>query len=191
MRFIFNPFTWCKGQIKQWLAQMGAERLDEIADPEQYNGKEKESLIIEKVIEVYKTRKHYKIITNYKLKAGSYLSGEPVFILPLDITAENLSEVFFESLNHSRLVSESEEDKIWNNRKQLLKKLKEPSFNALYKNSVSCDIIYVENQKITIKPKIYLGLRKGLVTDTERVIELEFSISNYIDIAQVVIDVLC
>ncbi len=35
MRFIFNPFTWCKGQIKQWLAQMGAERLDEIADPEQ------------------------------------------------------------------------------------------------------------------------------------------------------------
>lgn len=38
MRFIFNPFTWCKGQIKQWLAQMGAERLDEIADPEQYNG---------------------------------------------------------------------------------------------------------------------------------------------------------
>ena len=191
MRFIFNPFIWCKGQIKQWLAQMGAERLDEIANPEQYNGKEKESLIIEKVIEVYKTRKHYKIITNYKLKAGSYLSGEPVFILPLDITAENLSEVFFESLNHSRLVSESEEDKIWNNRKQLLKKLKEPSFNALYKNSVSCDIIYVENQKITINPKIYLGLRKGLVTDTERVIELEFSISNYIDIAQEVIDVLC
>ena len=37
MRFIFNPFTWCKLQIKQWLAQMGAERLDEIANPEQYN----------------------------------------------------------------------------------------------------------------------------------------------------------
>ena len=57
-------------------------------------------------------------------------------------------------------------------------------------NSVSCDIIYVENQKITIKPKIYLGLRKGLVTDTKRVVKLEFSKSNYVDIAQIVIDIL-
>lgn len=89
-----------------------------------FNGEEKESLIIEKVIEVYKTRKHYKIVTMYmyNLIAVSYLSGEPVFILPLDITAENLSKVIFECLNHSCLVSESEEDIIWNNRKQLLKK---------------------------------------------------------------------
>ena len=151
-----------------------------------FNGKEIES----KGIEVYKTCRHYKIITMYKLKAGSYLSGEPVFILPLEITAENLSKVIFECLNHSCLVSKSEEDIIWNNRKQLLKKLKEPSFNALYKNSVNCDIICVENQKITIEPKIYLGLRKGLVTDTERVVELEFSKSNYVDVAQVVIDLL-
>ena len=143
---------------------------------------------MEKAIEVYKTGKYYKIITMHKLKAGSYLSGEPVFILPIDTTAEILSEVIFESLNHSHLVSESEEDKIWNNRKQLLKKLKEPSFNALYKYSVSCDIIYVENQKITIEPKIYLGSRKGLVTDTEKVIEFAFDKPNYVDVAKAVID---
>lgn len=64
------------------------------------------------------------------------------------------------------------------------------NYYTLYKNSVNCDIIYLENQKITIEPKIYLGLRKGLVTDTERVVELDFSKSNYMDVAQVVIDLL-
>ena len=55
-------------------------------------------------------------------------------------------------------------------------------------NSVSCDIIYVENQKITIEPKIYLGSRKGLVTDTEKVIELAFDKPNYVDVAKALID---
>ena len=58
----------------------------------------------------------------------------------------------------------------------------------MYKYSVSCDIIYVENQKITIEPKIYLGSRKGLVTDTEKVIEFAFDKPNYVDVAKAVID---
>lgn len=156
---------------------------------EEDNKGDKEAGLIKKSIQVYKTDKHYKIITMYRTESWTYLLGEPVFLLPLDIIAEELARVILEGLNHSRSISETEEDIIRNNNKQsLLKQIKEKSYDSLYKNSTSCNI-YVENQEITIEPNI-LGSKRGLVTDTERIVKLEFSESKYIDIAKLVMKVL-
>ena len=157
---------------------------------EEDNKGNEEADLIKKSIQVYKTDKYYKIITMYRTESWMYLLGEPVFLLPLDITAGELAKVILEGLNHSRSISESEEDIIRNNNKQsLLKQIKEKSYDNLYKNSTSCNI-YVESQEITIEPNIYLGSREGLTTDMERVVKLEFLESKYIDIAKLVIDIL-
>ena len=157
---------------------------------EEDNKGNEEADLIKKSIQVYKTDKYYKIITMYRTESWTYLLGEPVFLLPLDITAGELAKVILEGLNHSCSISESEEDIIRNNNKQLLlKQIKEKSYDNLYKNSTSCNI-YVESQEITIEPNIYLGSREGLTTDMERVVKLEFLESKYIDIAKLVIDIL-
>lgn len=157
---------------------------------EEDNKGNEEADLIKKSIQVYKTDKYYKIIAMYRTESWTYLLGEPVFLLPLDITAGELAKVILEGLNHSRSISESEEDIIRNNNKQsLLKQIKEKSYDNLYKNSTSCNI-YAESQEITIEPNIYLGSREGLTTDMERVVKLEFLESKYIDIAKLVIDIL-
>lgn len=157
---------------------------------EEDNKSNKEACLMKKALQIYKTHKHYTIITMYRTESWTYLLSEPVFLLSLDITTEELSKVILEGLKHSRSISESEEDTIRNNNKQsLLKKIKEKSYNDLYKNSTSCTI-YVENQEITIEPNIYLGSREGLTTDTEKVLRLDFIESKYIDIAKSVIDIL-
>ena len=139
---------------------------------EEDDKRNKEAGLMKKSIQIYKTHKHYKVITMYRTESWTYLLSEPVFLLSLDITAEELSKVILEGLNRSRSISESEEDTIRNNNKQsLLKQIKEKSYNDLYKNSTSCTI-YVENQEITIEPNIYLGSREGLTTDMERVVKL-------------------
>lgn len=154
---------------------------------EENNKSNKEEDLMKKSIQVYKTDKYYKIITMYRTESWSYIVGKPIFLLPLDITVQELSKVIIEGLNNSRSISESEEATIWNSNKQLLKEIKEKSYDDLYKNSTSCNI-YVENQEITIEPNIYLGSRKGLTTNTERIIKLEFLESKHIDIAKLVID---
>ena len=85
---------------------------------EEDNKGNEEADLIKKSIQVYKTDKYYKIITMYRTESWTYLLGEPVFLLPLDITAGELAKVILEGLNHSRSISESEEDIIRNNNKQ-------------------------------------------------------------------------
>ena len=87
---------------------------------EEDNKGNEEADLIKKSIQVYKTDKYYKIITMYRTESWTYLLGEPVFLLPLDITAGELAKVILEGLNHSRSISESEEDIIRNNNKQSL-----------------------------------------------------------------------
>lgn len=148
-----------------------------------FNGKE----IMEKMIDVYKTRKHYVIITAYKTESTMLLS-DPVYILSLDTTAEELAKVISDGLAHSRSISETEEN-IFRSNNKLLKKMKERSWSNLYKTSKSCTI-KIDNNEITIEPWILSGTLRGLVQDEERAVKLDFSKSNYMDVAQVVIDLL-
>lgn len=143
--------------------------------------------IMEKMINVDKTRKHYVIITAYKTES-TWLLSDPVYILSLDTTAEELAKVISDGLAHSRSISETEEN-IFRSNNKLLKKMKERSWSNLYKTSKSCTI-KIDNNEITIEPWILSGTLRGLVQDEERAVKLEFSKSNYMDVAQVVIDLL-
>ncbi|MBR4197568.1 MAG: CdiI family contact-dependent growth inhibition immunity protein [Bacteroidales bacterium] len=143
--------------------------------------------IMEKKIDVYKTRKHYVILTAYKTES-TWLLSDPVYILSLDTTAEELAKVISDGLAHSRSISETEEN-IFRSNNKLLKKMKERSWSNLYKTSKSCTIT-IDNNEITIEPWILSGTLRGLVQDEERAVKLEFSKSNYVDVAQVVIDIL-
>ena len=89
-----------------------------------------------KAVFVYKTGKNFKIVTNYELESGSYISSEPIYILPLDIKKDEFIKKLFEALNYSRKLTEDEEDTYWLG-KNLLKKLKETSFDKLYRTSKS------------------------------------------------------
>lgn len=63
---------------------------------EEDNKGNEEADLIKKSIQVYKTDKYYKIITMYRTESWTYLLGEPVFLLPLDITAGELAKVILE-----------------------------------------------------------------------------------------------
>lgn len=156
---------------------------------EKDNDCNKESNFMKRSIQIYKTNNKYKIITMYRTESWSYIAGEPVFLLPLDITLQEFLKAILEGLNHSRSISELEEDKIWNNNKLLLKNIGEKSYDDLYKNSTSCDI-YIENKEITIKPNVYLGSKKGLQTDVEKIVKFGFLEEKYLEIAKEIIKVL-
>ncbi|MDM1045913.1 CdiI family contact-dependent growth inhibition immunity protein [Myroides sp. 1354] len=149
----------------------------------------KELNFMKKSIQVYKTKNQYKIITMYRTEAWSYIAGEPLYLLPLDISIQEFLKVILEGLNHSRSILELEVDKIWNNNKQLLKKIEAKSYDDLYKNSRSCDI-YIEDKEITIKPNIYLDSKKGLQTDVESIVKIEFLEEKYLEIAKEIIKIL-
>ncbi|MBO4739637.1 MAG: CdiI family contact-dependent growth inhibition immunity protein [Bacteroidales bacterium] len=149
------------------------------------NKKLKES---KRLISIYKTMKHYAILTAYQTESGIWLFSDPVYILSLDITEEEFAKVISDGLAHSRSISEKEEN-IFRSNNKLLKRMKERSWSNLYKTSKSCTI-EIENNEIIIEPWILSSTQRGLVSDEERVVKLEFSKSNYVDVAQIVIDIL-
>lgn len=140
-----------------------------------------------KSIHLYKTSKHYKIVTQYKLVSGSYLLSEPIYILPIDSKIEVLADKIYEALNTSRRISEAEEEHMWLGIK-LLKQMKESSFEGLYRDSASC-WISIGSGKISIEPYKYLGKGKGLNIDENRIIELD-EMHEPIEVAKIVIDTL-
>lgn len=127
-------------------------------------------------IEVYRTKKNYKILTQYQLESGSFISSEPIHLLPLDIDKKEIAGKIFEALNSSRILSEREEDDFWLGNK-LLKKIKETSFNKFYQLSTSCRVSKREDLVI-IAPRKYLGKDKGLFTEEEQALQVRYDGKN-------------
>src|SRR5690554_420686 len=150
---------------------------------------ESEENFIKKSIQIYRTDKFYKIITMYRTESWSYIVGKPVFLLPLDVTIQDFLNVILNALNQSRTISESEEFVIWNSKKEILKEIKEKSFDNLYKNSNSCEI-YLENYEITLKPTLYLGYKDGVTTLDNKEIKYQFIENKYFDIIKSIIEIL-
>jgi len=129
-----------------------------------------------KSVEVYKTKKDFKILTLYKLESGSYIASEPIFIVSVEAELEDLGEKLFEALNASRTIKESEEDKFWLGN-ALLKKIKEASFSKLYATSSSCHVSF-DNGIISIAPQKYLGKDKGLEIEEGRASRIALDNNN-------------
>jgi hypothetical protein len=135
-----------------------------------------------KCIEIYKTNKDFKILTLYKLEAGSYMTSEPIFIMPGDVKLEDLGDKIYEALNASRNLLESEEDKFWLGSK-LLKKIKESSFDKFYEASVSCSVSFSDGI-VSIAPQKYLGKNQGLEILEDRAYRVTLDKNNRLEVIQ-------
>lgn len=140
-----------------------------------------------KSCQVFKTKKNYKITTMYRLESWSYIESKPIYIFPLETSIEELSKAIFESLESSREISELEENDFWLGN-QLLKELKESSYNSLYKNSYGC-IVSIKNNDFVIEPQKYMGKDEGLAVDENKVLNLGVNLDKK-HLTKKVIDVL-
>ena len=124
----------------------------------------------------------------YKLKSGSYILSEPIFILPIDCIQSDFIDTVFISLGKSREILESEEDMYWLGN-TLLKKMKESSFDKLYRNSVSC-IVSIKNNFLNIVPQKYVSKELGLNIQEEKSFLFSLESSNNSLIAEKIKEVL-
>lgn len=126
-----------------------------------------------KACAIYKTKKEYKVLTSYQVDIGRHVLRTPIFLIPLDIPLQDLKNKIFECLNASKSISY---DEYYSgiSPKEILKLMKESSFNGLYKKSTSC-MIYFDHNQIKIVPYIYKGPEQGLVEllDNIKIINIE------------------
>lgn len=141
-----------------------------------------------KAITIYKIKKEYKIVTLYKREAGSYIVSEPILNVSIGISFNDFYNKIFYSLDSSRNISESEEDK-FSLGKELLKKLKISSFEKLYFNCTSCSI-WLDNNILEIIPNKYAGYLQGLEEDIENKLVFQFNEENKLIIVEKVKDIL-
>lgn len=140
-----------------------------------------------KSCQIFKAKNAYKIITLYRLESWSYIHSHPIYILPLKTSSDELSMKIFEALENSRDISESEENEFWLGN-QLLKELKEKSYNSLYKDSHSCMVSMNENEFI-IEPQQYMGKDEGLEIVKSRILKFDRN-SNKINLGEKIVNVL-
>lgn len=134
---------------------------------------------------IYKTKKHFKIVTMYLTDTGSYVLRGPVHILDLNVSVEELREKIFDSLNASREIPHPENSFF----KELIKKMKEPSFKSLYQNSTSCNL-FLENNILTIEPNRCKDPNEGLEVVVEDIQKIEYYTYNEIEITKTIMEIL-
>jgi hypothetical protein len=148
----------------------------------------KEKFVEVKACEIYRTRKHYKIVTLYQLEAGRFTSNKPVFVIDVNVNLEDLYKYILESLSESKIVSYDEYYKKTISHKELLKEIKESSYKKLYENSTSC-IIHFDNDMIEIIP-YQIDVKGGLKPVSSDTVKLPYSQKNQIEIVQAIVKVL-
>lgn len=121
-----------------------------------------------KACEIYKTSKELKIATMYKTDAGLYLSDEPIFILPVNSSKEELLNAILQAISASKLIKHPSDY----SSESLLRKLKEKSFKSLYLSSVLC-ILYIDGNNAEIELWQYSKKLKYLVTDESHKVHIE------------------
>ena len=119
-----------------------------------------------KACNVYKTKDYYKVVTWSQTVDGFWLSSEPVFLIPVTDAPGSLMTAVFESLKGSITgVPTPDREDYPVREKDLMKKLQEKNYAALYMNSSSCDV-RMEKGTIEIHPEKYHNPKKtkeGLV----------------------------
>lgn len=141
-----------------------------------------------KSINIYKLRDELKIETLYLREHSAYMISEPIFILPINSSKEEIANKVFEALEASRVIKEFEEDNFWLGNK-LLKLLKEKSFDKLYFSCTSCSI-RLKDDSIEIMPYKYAGYKQGMTEVQEDVIVLPYKIEDKNLIIEKVLEVL-
>ena len=143
-----------------------------------------------KACSIYKTEKFYKIMPLCPVaKVGIFRSEEPVIILPLNVTIEELKNAIFQAINESKLISYKEYMKTLkpNERsKNYLKILKEKSWKSFYRNSTNCSI-HLKNNILEIF--YHKCTERGLIEE-EKSVKMEYSKENELKITEEIIKIL-
>lgn len=142
---------------------------------------------------IFKTKDSYKIITESRTKAGFLLSGEPVFIIPLDSPLDSLEFAMFESLRNSKKnVPVPKRDEYHVIEKKIVQKINEKSYNSLYKKANGCSI-RCENESVKIFPLKFFNPNRpsqGLDLVEEDMFEIQNFEDNKRKITEKVIELL-
>lgn len=135
---------------------------------------------------IYKTKNKLKITTMYRLESWAYIESNPIIILPIESSLEQIKNAIFSSICNSRELSQKEEFFYKLGTKKLLKSLQEISFKKLYNNSTSCNI-FIENNIVEVIPnrlKDYYLV--AVIDDTQRI---EYN-NNELEITKMILEVL-
>ena len=141
-----------------------------------------------KAVQVYLTKKNYKIMTMYRLESWSYIISEPIYILPKEVEVKELSSKIFDALQSSKQLLESEEEQYRLGNKLFLQTIKESSLNKFYEASKSCGV-YKNGNKICIEPYKFDGKDQGISVIKDRILELD-STTESIEVTKIIIDIL-
>lgn len=135
---------------------------------------------------IYKTNKSYKIVTDHRRAGGAYIAGQPVYILPLDSSIEDIAKSLFESLSKSGKISEKE---YFNSggTKEYLKSIKEKSLKQLYSTSNSC-LVALKKNTVEITP--YRKEQRWLQAVIEDKVTMHYSTDKELEITQQLLKVL-
>lgn len=146
-----------------------------------------------KTCEVYKTPKNYIIITESTSDIGLGISDDPIYVIPIDSTINELQEKVFDCLNSSRVgVYTPNRDEWASWQKKQLEKMQQKSFVMLYKNSNSCHLA-LENNIITIYPYKYYDPSKpkqGLCAVEEAEVKIDLNNIDKDEIIKILVDML-
>lgn len=126
---------------------------------------------------IFKAKKHYKIYTESITKEGLLIADDPIFILDITIGQDILWETIIKSLNASKIGVKAPQRDEWSQwQGEILKKLKESSFNNLYKKTTSCQI-KLEQGKLIIQQLAY-KTNMGLQVKDEIIHNFNSSVFN-------------
>jgi hypothetical protein len=131
-----------------------------------------------KTCEIYKTSKNYIIITESSSDIGLGISDDPIYVIPINSTINELEEKVFDCLNSSRVGIYTPKRDEWASwQKEQLLKMGQKSFDLLYKNSSSCSL-KLEDNILSICPRSLTRKHKGLVLVEKDIIKLDLNDIN-------------
>lgn len=104
--------------------------------------------------------------------------SQPIMLMPVHIDDEQLGKAILGGLNSSRTLNEREEDEYY--LKDLLRIMKESSYNKLYANSQCCSISLTGNV-VRLTPYKYMGRGQGI--EEQEQLTIEMSADDYTAVA--------
>jgi hypothetical protein len=143
--------------------------------------------------EVYKTKKEFKIITQNTTSDGFGMASNPIYILPIDTSKEELYKSVGKALDQSKTnVSFPSEKNLYDKYiNELLCSLKEKSMGNLYRNN-GCLLEQNENKLVVNVYRLFNPSKPndGVVFDDNRMKEINLKKSNENDVIEQILEAL-
>ena len=139
---------------------------------------------------IYKTKNHYKIITNSITDAG-YLNTFPVFVLDINCTNNELEIAIFKSLANSNSSRALKREEYALNAKKVIEGIHEKSYTSLHRKSTSCSITLHNKHRLVIRPYQFYksdSPRQGLKERQGEQVEIVSAYEHKADVVNAILE---